>query len=134
MIHPKHVTTPPSKVDKSLKPSTVAHSSGAWLRATRDGLGVSAAELATVLGVGLRSVQRWEASEVPGWAVTEIDAIVNLTIEWLDEMEHTPDPIAIFHDGWHVVRFGKLLPASWWRATVGTASIMNPGLTITWGD
>lgn len=134
LLHPPHTTTAPSPAGRTIAPGNMAALSGAWLRATRDGLGLSAQELADILGAGLRTVQRWESTTCPAWAVTRLDDIVRETLEWLEELETELRPVGIFHDGWHALRDGSLLPAAWWRATVGHATVRNPSLQVEWAD
>ena len=134
LIHPPHTTTPPTPPTRPIDPGDMHTLSGAWLRATRDGLGLSSQELADTLGAGLRTVQRWETTHAPAWAVTKLDQISRETLEWLDMLESETRPVGLFHDGWHALRDGTLIPASWWRTTVGHATIRNLSLPIEWAD
>lgn len=134
LIHPPHTNEPPNTPHRSVDPGDMRSLAGAWLRATRDGLGLSAQELADTLGAGLRTVQRWESNTCPAWAVTSIDTITRETLEWVELLETEVRPVGIFHDGWHALRDGSLIPASWWRTTVGHATIINPSLPVEWAD
>ena len=53
---------------RALKPSSTAPPAGGWVRAIRDVLGMSAAELATRMGVTQVAVTKLEASERAGGA------------------------------------------------------------------
>lgn len=133
LIYPPHTDTEPERTQHAANPGDTRTMPGAWLRATRDGLGMSAQELATVLGVNVRTVQQWETMNAPAWAVTELDDLSTVTLAYVEELEDELRPVGIFRKGWHSVQ-GRLLPASWWRTTVGHATLRNASLRVEWAD
>lgn len=131
---PPH-TTEPAKADIGpIDPRDRDTYPGIFLRIRRESLGLSAKDFADHVGIGHRTVQRWESSEVPSWALIELDAVIIETMEWIDKIMDATTPIDVWHDGWHIMRSGRTLPASWWRATVGHAMLELPTIAVRWAD
>lgn len=103
--------------------------SGPALRVTREALGLSAADLARALGVGLRSVQYWEAEDrIPGFAESALRSLADHTNLWLLSTKEAGQ-VGIHRKGYRVVdRF--LLPERWWHVVVGRALGERPIIPV----
>lgn len=103
--------------------------SGAALRVTREALGLSAADLARALGVGLRAVQYWEAdSSMPGFAESALRRLIDHTNLWLSAAEEAGQ-IGIHRSGYRVVDH-FVLPERWWHVIVGRALGERPIIPV----
>lgn len=132
--HPEHTMIPPESTHDRSDVTGYIGLNGAELRAQREVLGLSARDLAECFGCNLRSLQRWEAGFVPGWAVLQFMEIIEETDSWQAQLEDHSGVVMMFHEGWHITDIGKALPASWWRALVGQALLKNTMLFAEWGD
>lgn len=103
--------------------------SGPALRVTRESLGLSAADLARALGVGLTTVQFWEAKvRVPGYTESALRSLIDHTNLWLLSAKEAGQ-VGIHRKGYRVVdRF--LLPESWWHVVVGRALSERPVIPV----
>lgn len=103
---------------------------GLELRLRREGLGLSAADLAVYLGVGLRTVQRWEkAPTVPAWADGELHILIAVTEEYETQLYHLAETI-VHRGGWRMVE-DRWVAEAWWRALVGRVLADHPALAVT---
>lgn len=100
---------------------------GLELRLTLESLGLSAREYAEYMGVSLRSVQYWEASQdIPGHAESAIRELEHETGTWLERISGKQN---IITHRYGVRQIGKSwIAESWWRALVGKA-ITESGAT-----
>lgn len=124
---PDHVDTLPDdlpkpmlEADEGRKPRT-----GYALKLTRAALGLSAQDFATYLGVGLRTVQRWEKQPlIPDFAETALRELIFHTEQWVAALDDA-DLIGTFAGGWRMVN-ERPLPESWWLTIVGRALYYRP--------
>jgi len=104
---------------------------GARLRTLRDGLSISDAQAAQLLGISRRTLIRWEAAaEVPAAAAARMAALYTLTEEVSEHLAARGGQVAIYREGWRVIDQTEAMPESWWRAVVGSVE----GLTVVWGE
>lgn len=131
---PPHTNSGPDPRNRrTIDPGDAEGIPGTELRLTREALGLSAVELADALCVNRRTLQRWEtADHAPAWVSFELDFIVTQTLDWAEALTNHDGPVAIFHDGWHALDDGRLMPAAWWRATVGRALMAGAPITVEW--
>lgn len=110
--------------------------SGAEFRACREAMGLSGADVAKWLGVGLRSVRRWEASEPPMWVAPLMDDLAAVAARWVADLAAVgAEGVAVVHhDGFRVVGPGWVVPEAWWRVVVGRTRRECPSLAARWGD
>lgn len=93
---------------------------GQAFKLTRQALGMSAQDIATYLGCGLRTVQRWEKeAAIPGWVETAIRELAFVTDMWVANVrKHEGALVQLHKSGWRVVD-SRPLPESWWNAVIG---------------
>lgn len=112
----------------------------AFLRATREYLGLTTAALAGYLGVRERTLRAWESGRDPipyrvGDEVTQLQADTGAAVQQLvDLLRAADDPVVGVHDTdaqLHAARPDAAgLTARWWRTVAVRASMQVPGTRI----
>ena len=131
---PHHTTVPAGVPPEAGGDDLEAEISGAHLRVVRESLGLSGQDLATWLGVGLRTVRRWEAGRPPAWVHSMLFLLDQETQNWADIITRHRHRATIYHDGWRLHDDQWVLPETWWHAVVARAVSRNPGIPVWWAD
>ncbi|MGV9181798.1 helix-turn-helix domain-containing protein [Arcanobacterium canis] len=98
--------------------------------ATRHNLGLSFDDLATILGVGMRSVQYWESghSRIPQGVVEELDRLDRENLRLAISMAEDERIIALSRDK----SAYPDRPRGFYIAALGRALAINPDLMAEW--
>lgn len=131
---PPHFNEMPEGVPPVAGSTADSEISGAELRVAREALGMSAKDLAHWLGVGARSVQRWEAQTPPMWVDSMIALLTEESERWVDVLARHRAEVTVHHSGWRLHDDQWVLPESWWHVVVGRARRRNPTLAVEWAD